>query len=149
MDFRTVMRRYGPTVHLTLAGELDVDTRSALDEAQASLCDGVVVVVCNMRSLSFIDVTGLRALLEFARRLDGRAIAFFAYNWQPQPRRLMDLIDALYPPAGMNGALRTHEDPAPWPAGIRRLVAVGCTASTRSGAGEIMASRKTAASRSH
>ncbi|MBT2446220.1 STAS domain-containing protein [Streptomyces sp. ISL-43] len=102
MDFRMMMRRYGPTVHLSPAGELDLETRSALDEVQAGL-DGVTVVACDMQRLTFMDVTGLHALTAFVRRLDGRGIAFFAYNWQPQPRRLLDLIDALYPPADRNG----------------------------------------------
>ncbi|WP_314245448.1 STAS domain-containing protein [Streptomyces kutzneri] len=106
MDFRMPIRRYGPTVHLTPAGELDLDTRSALDETQAALDDGVVMVACDMRRLRFIDVTGLRGLLAFVRRLDGRGIAFFAYNWQPQPRRLLDLLDSLYPPADINGSPR-------------------------------------------
>ncbi|MET9572943.1 STAS domain-containing protein [Streptomyces virginiae] len=106
MDFRMPMRRYGPTVHLTPAGELDLHTRSALDETLADLDDGVTVVACDMWRLSFIDVTGLDGLLEFARRLNGRGIAFFAYNWQPQPRRLLDLIDGLYPPPDINGKPR-------------------------------------------
>lgn len=59
MDFRMMPRRYGPTLHLTPAGELDLETRTALDEVQA-----------------------------------GR---------QPQPRRLLDLTDALYPSARRNG----------------------------------------------
>lgn len=51
----------------------------------------------------FMDVTGLRGLTAFVRRLNGRRIAFFAYNWQPQPRRLLDLIDALYLPTDRDG----------------------------------------------
>lgn len=51
-----------------------------------------------------MDVTGLYGLTAFARRLDERRIAF-AYKWQPQPQpqRLLDLVDRLYPPAGCNG----------------------------------------------
>ncbi|MET9324847.1 STAS domain-containing protein [Streptomyces sp. NPDC003038] len=103
MDFRMMMRRYGPTVHLTPAGELDLDSRSALDEVQAALDGGVAVVACDMRHLTFLDVVGLRGLIDFVRRLDTRGIAFFAYNWQPQPRRLVDLIDGLHPPTDLNG----------------------------------------------
>ncbi|MFC9583455.1 STAS domain-containing protein [Streptomyces yangpuensis] len=107
MDFRMSMRRYGPTVHLTPAGELDLHTRSALEETQAALDDGVAVVACDMRLLSFVDVTGLHGLLEFARRLDGRGIAFFAYDWQPQALRLLDLVDGLYLPTTVNGKTRS------------------------------------------
>ncbi|MGW2586351.1 STAS domain-containing protein [Streptomyces virginiae] len=102
MGFHMMMRRYGPTAHLTPAGELDLAGRLALDEVQAGLDSGVAVVACDMRHLTFLDVSGLNALIGFVRRLDARGIAFFAYNWQPQPRRLMNLIDGLYPPAGRN-----------------------------------------------
>ncbi|MFJ3842031.1 STAS domain-containing protein [Streptomyces sp. NPDC090054] len=102
MDFRVMPRRYGPTVHLTPTGELDLDTRTALDEVPAAL-DGASVVACDMRHLTFMDVTGLYGLTTFVRRLDARGIAFFAYNWQPQPLRLMDLVDGFHQPAGRKG----------------------------------------------
>ncbi|KPI21394.1 hypothetical protein OV450_7640, partial [Actinobacteria bacterium OV450] len=45
-------------------------------------------------------------LLDFVHRLGERGIAFIAYNWQPQPRRLLDLIDDLYPPADQRSPTR-------------------------------------------
>ncbi|MFJ3963218.1 STAS domain-containing protein [Streptomyces sp. NPDC090036] len=101
MDFQLMKRRYGPTVHLTPTGELDLDTRAALDEVQTDL-DGVAAVACDMRHLTFMDVTGLHGLIALAHRLGTSGIAFFAYNWQPQPLRLINLIDSLYPPADRN-----------------------------------------------
>ncbi|MFE1878099.1 STAS domain-containing protein [Streptomyces sp. NPDC059496] len=95
-------RLYGPTVCLAPAGELDLESRSALDELYIGAGEATVVA-CDMRHLTFMDVIGLDGLLDFADRLDGRGIAFFAYNWQPQPSRLLDLVDALYPPAGTKG----------------------------------------------
>lgn len=56
-----------------------------------------------MRHLTFVDVTGVQALLDFARRIQARGMAVFAYNWQPQPLRLFGLIDDLYPAAGLSG----------------------------------------------
>ncbi|MFE5864207.1 hypothetical protein ACFQ77_27210 [Streptomyces virginiae] len=56
-----------------------------------------------MLHLTFMDVTGLNGLIDFADRLDRRGIRFFAYNWQPQPSRLLDLIDTLYPPTRAKG----------------------------------------------
>ncbi|MFJ9598262.1 anti-sigma factor antagonist [Streptomyces virginiae] len=103
--FRMRVRRYGPTVYLAPAGELDLDTRSALDGIQVDL-DGVDVVACDMKRLTFLDVVGLHGLLNLTRRLAERGIAFFAYNWQPQPRRLLDLIDGLHPPAGRDSPTR-------------------------------------------
>ncbi|MFI1660439.1 STAS domain-containing protein [Streptomyces sp. NPDC020472] len=97
LPFEIRTRHFGQTVHLTLAGELDMDTRPALDEVQTPL-EGVDLVACDMARLSFLDVAGLHGLLDFAYSLDKRGITFFAYNWQPQPRRLLDLLDDRYPP---------------------------------------------------
>ncbi len=116
MDFQMTMRRYGPTVHLT---------------------DDEDVVACNTRCLTFMDVVGLHGLTAFARRLNERGTAFFAYDWQPQPLRLMDLVDGFHPkgdrsgPTGLlrralqgsaaaacaAGAIRVRRD-APHPAGL-------------------------------
>ncbi|WP_185893872.1 STAS domain-containing protein [Streptomyces sp. WAC05950] len=101
-ELQIKVRRYGPTVHLTPAGELCMDTQSALDEVQAAL-DGVDVVACDMRDLTFLDVVGLRGLLDLVRRLDARGIAFFAYNWQAQARSVLDRVDEVDPPAGTGG----------------------------------------------
>ncbi|MGW7437108.1 STAS domain-containing protein [Streptomyces sp. NPDC054849] len=99
-DFCITVRRYGPTTHVTLAGELDLHTGSALDDVHAAFDDGVVVLVCDLQHLTFMDVTGLHRLTDLARRADRRGIAFFACHWQPQPRRLLELVAALYPPDG-------------------------------------------------
>ncbi|MFF5705258.1 STAS domain-containing protein [Streptomyces sp. NPDC012794] len=100
-SFRVTVRRHGPTVHLTLAGELDMDTWPALQETVAGLEDDTpAVVACDMRGLDFLDITGLHGLLELARRLHDHGIAFFAYDWQQQPRLLLDLADGLLPSTG-------------------------------------------------
>ncbi|MFF0549697.1 STAS domain-containing protein [Streptomyces sp. NPDC004311] len=97
-NFQMKTSRYGPTAYLAPVGELDLDTRPALDRLQEEL-DEADVVACDVGKLTFLDVVGLHGLLDLARRLDERGIAFFAYNWQPQPRRLLDLIDSLIPSA--------------------------------------------------
>lgn len=94
--------RYGPTVHLTLAGELDLDSRSALDEVDAAT-GGADVVACDMQDLTLLDDAGLHGLLDLASRLDAGGVAFFAYNWQPQPRQLLDLVDELHPADDTHG----------------------------------------------
>lgn len=63
--------------------------------------EGVAVVACE--ALAFIDVTCLRTLLNFVRSLDGFGIALFGYSWQPQPHRLLDLIDAPHPAMAATG----------------------------------------------
>ncbi|MFJ3966498.1 STAS domain-containing protein [Streptomyces sp. NPDC090036] len=104
-DFRVVTRRFGPTALLALSGELDMDCRPVLQDAQAVLDENVAVVVCDMHHLSFIDVTGLNALFGLVSRFRAQGIAFFAVGWQGQPRRLLDLVDALVP--------RQEADPEP------------------------------------
>ncbi|MFC9816100.1 STAS domain-containing protein [Streptomyces virginiae] len=96
-DFHITIRRYGPTLHLTLAGELDIDSGPAFAPVWTALTDPTAVVACDMRGLAFLDPAGLQLLLDLAARLDGRGIAFFAYNWQRQPMRLLDLIDRITP----------------------------------------------------
>ncbi|MGP3690965.1 STAS domain-containing protein [Streptomyces sp. IBSNAI002] len=123
-DFHIMIRRYGPTVHCSPVGELDLDTRPALERLWA-LPDGQVsVVVCDMRGLTFMDVTGLHRLLDMAAHIHGRGIDFFAYNWQRQPLRLLDLIDDLDP--GQPGTGRRCPPTLPLrrtpTAGRRRLV---------------------------
>ncbi|MFJ6782857.1 STAS domain-containing protein [Streptomyces yangpuensis] len=133
--FRLRTRRYGPTVHLTPAGELDLATRSVLDEVPAAL-EGVDVVACDMRDLTFLDVAGLHGLLDFAHCLNARGIAFFAYNWRPQPRRLLDLTDDLYP----------HTDRGGRPTRLLRRLQDFATAARTAGAARARddASRRTA-----
>ncbi|MCJ0871948.1 STAS domain-containing protein [Streptomyces sp. AP-93] len=99
-DFGITVRRYGPTVHVALAGELDLDTRSALDDVQAAFDEDVDVLCCDMQHLTFMDVTGLHRLVDLARRAEERGTAVFASNWQRQPLRLLDLTDSLYPSDG-------------------------------------------------
>ncbi|MGW7435331.1 STAS domain-containing protein [Streptomyces sp. NPDC054849] len=100
-DFRIVTRRFGPTAHVSLVGELDLDTRSALQDVRAALDENVIVVVFDMSRLTFLDVTGLHALLDLDldldRNLRGPGVTFFAYGWQAQPLRLLDLIDTVVP----------------------------------------------------
>ncbi|MEU6311693.1 anti-sigma factor antagonist [Streptomyces sp. NPDC047014] len=124
MDVRMRTRRYGPTAHLDPTGELDLDTRSALDGIQEDLT-GVDVVACNMGRLTFLDVVGLHALLDLVRRLDEHGIAFFAYNWQPQPRRLLDFVDSLCPQAGRGSPTRMLRSLKGFAAAARETGAAG------------------------
>ncbi|MFC8508057.1 STAS domain-containing protein [Streptomyces sp. NPDC057411] len=94
-DFAIGTRRSGSTVRLTPSGELDMDAGPALDAVRPAL-EGADVVVCDMRHLTFLDVTGLALLLAFVRYLTASGIAFLTYNWQGQPRRLLDLLDDRY-----------------------------------------------------
>lgn len=81
---------------LRLSGELDLATRSELVVALGSLvADGARWVTIDLAGVSFMDSTGLSALLE-ARRLGAELTL---RNPVPRVRKLLDLvmIDGLIP----------------------------------------------------
>jgi anti-anti-sigma factor len=55
---------------LRLAGELDLSTKSALNEALAQM-RGPDVVTLNLSDLTFIDSSGIHAIVAFALNHDG------------------------------------------------------------------------------
>ncbi|MFG2715661.1 STAS domain-containing protein [Streptomyces goshikiensis] len=104
MEFQLRKRRYGPTVHLTPIGELDLKTKGALDEVQTGL-DGVAVVVCDMRHLTFMDVTGLNGLTASVHRLNARGVAFSPTTGSPSHAASWTSSTAFtHPPAGTETA---------------------------------------------
>ncbi|MFD9355668.1 STAS domain-containing protein [Streptomyces sp. NPDC060031] len=92
------LRRYGPTVHLTLAGELDHEADAPLARVRAAAFrDGVDVLACDLHHVRFMDVSGLRCLLGLQEHARAYGITVLAYNWQPQPLRLLRLLDGTEP----------------------------------------------------
>ncbi|MFI5980136.1 STAS domain-containing protein [Streptomyces sp. NPDC051555] len=111
-DFHIEVRHYGPTVHLTPVGALDVGAAPGFDPLRYVLGGDVCVVVCDMRHVPFMDLPGLHRLLDLGRRARARGIALFVCNWRRQPLCLLDRIDEV----GLPGADRGR------PAGLRRAV---------------------------
>ncbi|MFD3531240.1 STAS domain-containing protein [Streptomyces sp. NPDC058664] len=98
--FRISVKRYGPTLRLAPAGELDGEGRAAFERAERAVDDGVVVVACGMEHVPFMDAAGLHCLLDFAERLDARGVAVFFFHWRSQPLHLLDLVDVCSPASG-------------------------------------------------
>ncbi|MBT2467744.1 STAS domain-containing protein [Streptomyces sp. ISL-66] len=95
-ELRITVRRYGPTVHLTLSGELDLDAQPAIAEVRAAvLRNGVALVACDLHHVPFMDVSGLRCLIDFQEQAREQGITVLAYNWRPQPLRLLRLLHLL------------------------------------------------------
>ncbi|MGW0390499.1 STAS domain-containing protein [Streptomyces sp. NPDC003042] len=94
-DFHISIRRYGPTLHLTPAGELDFEAEPAFDPIREALADYTTVVACDMRHVTFMDVTGLNCLLALGHHAETRGTILFVYNWRRQPLRLLELVDDL------------------------------------------------------
>jgi anti-sigma B factor antagonist len=79
-------------VTVTLAGEFDLaaapEFRSRADEA---LDAGTAAVVLDLAELSFIDSTGIAALLELHRRLASAGRTMRLVNVGPQPAGVLDI----------------------------------------------------------
>ena len=87
-----------------LEGEFDLFTVPHLEAALDHWPDEAQIVV-DTRGLTFVDSSGLRAMLELdrARRARGRSVVWLVTPDGPV-RRLMDLV-------GIDGDLNVREDP--------------------------------------
>ncbi|MFJ6797650.1 STAS domain-containing protein [Streptomyces sp. NPDC091268] len=104
-SLRIAMRRYGPTVHLILAGEVDQEAGAAVDRVWAGIPQDVAVVACDLHHVSFMDAAGLHHLLALQRWGRGRGVTVLVYNWQSQPQRLLRHLISL--PQGRDQGLRS------------------------------------------
>lgn len=75
---------------LVLTGELDVAAAEGLDEAIDSLANGTDPVTLDLSNLSFMDSTGLRAILRLAANLEGQAVVML-HNPTPRVREILDV----------------------------------------------------------
>ncbi len=90
------LRRYGPTVYLALAGELDFEAEPAIARLRTVvLRDDIDVVACDLHRVPFMDVSGLRCLLDLQECAREHGITVIAYNWRPQPLQLLHFLDGL------------------------------------------------------
>ncbi|MGW0748452.1 STAS domain-containing protein [Streptomyces sp. NPDC002587] len=101
-SFRITMRRYGPSVHLLLAGEVDHEAEPAMTEMCAGLPEDVVAVACDLHHVSYMDVAGLHCVLTLQRHCRLHGVTVLVYNWQPQPLRLLHLA--------LNSLDHVHDD---------------------------------------
>ena len=88
-DFRVVVSEHAAGTVVVPEGELDLDTAQDLEAVLATQSGPVVV---DLRELSFIDLTGLRLLLDAdARsRQDGMNLRFIP---SPMVRRLLEVAE--------------------------------------------------------
>ena len=87
---------------LTLTGELDLTTASRAAARIRRAQDESRVLICDLRAVWFLDLTGLRVLLdatEYADRSDRRLLVANAPSIMPRMLRTLDLEDALEAPA--------------------------------------------------
>ncbi len=93
-QFRIAVERRGPLAHVTPQGELDLQVAELLEElVEGALEDGARTVVVDLGQLSFMDSTGLCALVncrEEARRVGA---ILHVHNVLPTPRRIFEITN--------------------------------------------------------
>lgn len=83
----------GPdAVRLQVSGELDLATRPAFEEGVAEALESGCRVLLDLSQVSFIDSTGLAAIIGSARRAEHAGVVLqIAPSLSPQTQRLLEL----------------------------------------------------------
>jgi anti-anti-sigma factor len=103
-DLRAV--RNGRSIRLSPCGELDIATTPELEQALAdATADAVAEIVLDLRELTFMDSTGLRALAQANSRAGESGIALSIIRGPRQIERVLEI-------SGL-GAMLPLVDPPP------------------------------------
>ena len=97
-DLRVV--RQGSSAHIAPCGELDIATTPELEQALADAkADGVAEIVLDLRELSFMDSTGLRALAQANTRAETSGVSLAIIRGPRQIERVLEIsgLRALLP----------------------------------------------------
>lgn len=98
-DFKTDVSSLGSETVVALSGELDVASSQGLSEELTNLIDGGTTdLVIDLTALHFIDSTGLSAILQANKKLDGKGQLVLR---EPTP-----LVRQVLEVTGLMGALR-------------------------------------------
>jgi anti-sigma B factor antagonist len=90
-SFAITISRVGDTCLLAVSGELDMATARQLRAALDAESEGDAPIVVDLAALDFIDITGLRALLDAAGHAAAKGLGFEVLNPSASVRRLLDL----------------------------------------------------------
>ena len=85
------------TVHLALAGEIDMASSSTLAAAlRAAICaDDTKQVAVDLGQVTFLDSSGMRELVLAHALAAERAVSFYIINAHERPRRVLELTGLL------------------------------------------------------
>ena len=82
----------GQSVHIAPCGELDIATTPELEQALAdATADSLTEVVLDLRELTFMDSTGLRALAQANAHADERGVALSIIRGPRQIERVLEI----------------------------------------------------------
>jgi anti-sigma B factor antagonist len=107
-ELSVTARRERDVVIVEVAGGIDVSTAAGLRERLFEVTDSGQPLIIDLNRISFIDSTGLGALISAARRAEAHGGSLHAVCSQPQTRRLLWLtgVDRRIPlTATVEGAL--------------------------------------------
>ena len=99
-SFELRVVRNGRATHITPYGELDIATTPELEQAFTdAAADGVAEIVLDLRRLTFMDSTGLRALAQANTRADAIGQALSIIRGPSQIDRVLEIsgLRALLP----------------------------------------------------
>jgi anti-anti-sigma factor len=89
-DLRVV--RNGGLTHIAPCGELDIATTPELEQALAdATAGGVAEIVLDLRELSFMDSTGLRALAQANTRAEEAGVGLSIIRGPRQIERVLEI----------------------------------------------------------
>jgi anti-anti-sigma factor len=98
-------------VRILVHGELDLLTAPVLEDALVSVESRTEPIVVDLSDLSFMDVSGLRALALAGRRAREKGCRFAVTKCSPMVRRLLELTGmASLLDAGVPELLEAHTD---------------------------------------
>jgi anti-sigma B factor antagonist len=78
-----------------LAGSLDSDTAPALEKALAGIDPAVLLIVLDMKDLSFISSAGLRVIFAARRRQESKSGEVVIVNMGPGIKKVFEIVKAL------------------------------------------------------
>ena len=91
-SFDLRVERNGGSAHIAPCGELDIATTPELEQALAdATADGVDEIVLDLRELSFMDSTGLRALAQANSRAEAAGVSLSIIRGPRQIERVLEI----------------------------------------------------------
>jgi anti-anti-sigma factor len=95
----------GDDVRVTLVGDIDAASATAVEHRLSEVIESAAgAMVVNMSGISFIDSTGLRAVVAIHRRLSEKGRSLVLRDLSAPTRRLFDLT-GLGPALGVDDAM--------------------------------------------